>query len=60
MNNNTDAAQSPCVGNCCLDTNDICLGCFRSLAEITGWGQASDAERLKILENIRRRKEASR
>ncbi len=27
------AAQSPCVRNCCLDDDLICLGCFRSLEE---------------------------
>lgn len=36
---------SPCMRNCCLDDQDICLGCFRSLAEIIAWGGASNAER---------------
>ncbi|WP_156302871.1 DUF1289 domain-containing protein, partial [Methylogaea oryzae] len=29
------SASPPCVRNCCLDSTDICLGCFRALAEIT-------------------------
>lgn len=41
---------SPCVRNCCLDDDDICLGCHRSLAEIVAWGGASDQERRAILE----------
>jgi len=53
---NTDAVQSPCVNNCCLNEDDICLGCFRSLTEITGWHHASRHERLKILENCHQRK----
>ncbi|MBU1192647.1 MAG: DUF1289 domain-containing protein [Gammaproteobacteria bacterium] len=43
------SVASPCVRNCCLDDQDICLGCFRSLAEIVGWGGANDAERRATL-----------
>jgi len=57
--NDSDTVQSPCIRNCCLNEDDICLGCFRSLAEITAWSMASNEERLKILENTRRRKEGS-
>jgi predicted Fe-S protein YdhL (DUF1289 family) len=53
-----DIVQFPCVRNCCLDDDDICLGCFRSLDEITGWGEANNQERVIILENARRRREA--
>jgi len=56
--NDSDAVQSPCIRNCCLDEDDICLGCFRSIDEITGWNHASNDERLKILDNIRQRKQA--
>lgn len=41
---------SPCVRNCCLDDDDICLGCHRTLAEIVTWGTASEAERRAIVE----------
>jgi predicted Fe-S protein YdhL (DUF1289 family) len=41
--------QSPCIRRCCLDDNDICLGCFRSLDEITAWGMSDDGTRLDIL-----------
>lgn len=46
---------SPCVRNCCLDENDICLGCFRSLAEITAWSAADNAMRRDILAKARER-----
>jgi uncharacterized protein len=55
-----DAAHnvdSPCVRNCCLDENDICLGCHRSIAEICGWSAASDAERKEILARCEVRRE---
>jgi predicted Fe-S protein YdhL (DUF1289 family) len=50
---------SPCVRNCCLDDDDVCLGCFRTLKEICGWSASSDEERLEILERCKRR-QASR
>ncbi|MDQ7049294.1 MAG: DUF1289 domain-containing protein [Enterobacterales bacterium] len=55
----TDAmiVQSPCVSNCCLDDDDICMGCFRHLDEITGWHSASQERRLEILKNCKKRME---
>jgi predicted Fe-S protein YdhL (DUF1289 family) len=32
-----------------LDQQDICLGCGRSLAEITGWHQADEQQKLQII-----------
>ena len=48
---------SPCIKNCCLDTNDICLGCFRSLIEITQWAQATPETRLLFLDNAKKRQQ---
>lgn len=42
-------ATGPCVRNCCLDADDVCLGCGRALVEITGWNAASDEEKEAIL-----------
>lgn len=47
---------SPCVRNCCLNDDDVCLGCFRSLAEIRAWSQADDRARRQILQNVERRR----
>lgn len=46
---------SSCVGQCCLDREDICLGCGRHLEEITGWRAASDQEKMRILQRAKRR-----
>ncbi|MGA9667091.1 MAG: DUF1289 domain-containing protein [Gallionella sp.] len=43
--------------NCCLNDEDICLGCFRSLGEITQWSETNDHERIIILEKARQRRE---
>lgn len=50
--------ETPCVGQCCLDDDDICLGCFRSLEEITGWAVADNDKRRQFLKNIEARKSA--
>jgi predicted Fe-S protein YdhL (DUF1289 family) len=40
--------ESPCVRNCCLNNDDVCLGCGRTLAEITRWRSVSDTERREM------------
>jgi predicted Fe-S protein YdhL (DUF1289 family) len=53
--------KSPCVRNCCLDPNDICLGCFRSLDEILQWGRSETTpqQKIQILANTATRKKNS-
>lgn len=41
--------ESPCVRQCCLDEQDVCLGCGRHLDEILAWHAAGDAVRQQIL-----------
>ena len=48
---------SPCVDNCCLDENEICLGCFRSLEEIKQWNALSSQDRLAVLRNASQRQD---
>ncbi len=55
MNPNEHRVESPCIRHCCLDNNDVCLGCFRSIDEITGWSQANAALRAEFLDNARQR-----
>lgn len=43
------SVQSPCVRNCCLNEQDVCLGCFRSLEEIKAWQRMSLTERADVL-----------
>ena len=51
------AVSSPCVKNCCLDKQDVCLGCGRTVSEIIRWGDASEKEKLEILSVSAKRKE---
>ena len=41
--------ESPCVRNCCLNDDDVCLGCGRSLQEITRWSTSNDSSKQMIL-----------
>lgn len=47
--------QSPCVRNCCLNEQDVCMGCYRHIDEITGWNQASQERKKEILSRIKER-----
>ncbi len=47
---------SPCVRNCCLDDDDICLGCFRTIDEIIQWGESNDEEKQVILDEAEKRR----
>ena len=55
MTNIDSPVQSPCVRNCCLDDDLICLGCFRSLEEIKDWGIVDNYQRRIILQQARQR-----
>jgi uncharacterized protein len=59
-NNRNTNLESPCIRNCCLDEQDICLGCYRSIQEITGWSQASDINKQEILTRCAQRKEKAK
>jgi len=56
LNENKNEVLSPCIKNCCLDTSDICVGCYRSLSEIVGWRDKSKSQKLVILARCEQRK----
>ena len=45
---------SPCQ-NVCEIENDICIGCFRTLDEISSWIKLSDEKRVKIIKSLEKR-----
>ena len=48
--------KTPCVKVCQMDPRlGLCLGCRRTLDEIARWGAMSDAEREKILNDLKNR-----
>ena len=54
-----DAPRSPCISVCVLDDADICMGCYRSAAEITDWFMATDEQKREVLRRARERMQAS-
>ncbi|MEO9945458.1 MAG: DUF1289 domain-containing protein [Paraglaciecola sp.] len=50
------SVTSPCVRNCCLDKQDMCVGCYRLIDEILIWGQADDHRKTQILKLCEQRK----
>jgi predicted Fe-S protein YdhL (DUF1289 family) len=53
--------ESPCNRVCTLDpASGFCLGCGRSLDEITRWTQMTDAERARLIVDLERRLRARR
>jgi len=57
---NDDEPLSPCISVCLLDEQDICVGCFRSAAEVTDWFMASAEEKREILRRTEERRQAAR
>ena len=52
-----EIVDSPCVRNCCLNDEDICIGCFRSLQEITRWGTLNSQDKQRVLALVAQRKQ---
>ncbi|MGH8378660.1 MAG: DUF1289 domain-containing protein [Gammaproteobacteria bacterium] len=56
----SEPIASPCVRICCLDDDNICIGCGRSLDEIRRWSEMPEQERLETLRLADERREARR
>ena len=53
------ALPSPCVSVCQLDEGSgLCLGCYRTGAEIAAWRSMSPAEQHELLNTLRDRRAA--
>ena len=49
--------KSPCIGICTLDdAGEVCLGCRRTLHEITQWSLMTVEQKTAVLIRIDRRK----
>ena len=48
---------SPCIGVCTINPDDqTCVGCFRTLTEISNWPSLDNAGRHELLEALRVRR----
>lgn len=48
--------SSPCIRECTLDDQDICVGCFRSREEIISWLRMDEAKQRATLEQCEERR----
>ncbi|EAQ66990.1 hypothetical protein MED121_13720 [Marinomonas sp. MED121] len=51
--------KSPCMSLCCLDEQDICIGCHRSVKEITGWSRMDHQAKKETMQKVAEREQAS-
>lgn len=49
MHNSSNNIKSPCSRNCCLNQQNICLGCFRHIDEIIAWQSYSEQNKEQIM-----------
>ena len=53
------AIASPCVNQCRMDeVRDLCLGCFRTIDEIGGWGSGTPEWRATVMAELPARRAA--
>lgn len=50
--------DKPCIRQCCLNEDDICMGCFRTLDDMKIWHKATQNEKMQILQAAFRRKKS--
>ena len=51
--------HKPCMKKCCLNEDDICLGCFRTFNDMLMWNKASIEDKEIMLQKagMRRKKQ---
>lgn len=51
-NKEVSVVVSPCIGVCLLDERDLCVGCRRTMSEISNWSVYTDDRRQEILTEL--------
>ncbi|MDE2440886.1 MAG: DUF1289 domain-containing protein [Betaproteobacteria bacterium] len=52
--------SSPCINVCKMDARSgLCIGCFRTLDEITAWSRSDDITRNEILATVAQRRQVN-
>jgi predicted Fe-S protein YdhL (DUF1289 family) len=58
MHQPISTVESPCINICKLNTGgEYCLGCYRTLDDLSRWSKADDREKQQILDLARGRME---
>lgn len=48
--------MKPCLRQCCLNEEDVCLGCFRTFDDMLQWNKVNTEEKMKMLEMAEQRR----
>jgi uncharacterized protein len=57
---NNNRVITPCIGQCQLDTSQVCSGCYRTSSEITSWIDKTEDEKIAIVIRCKKQIEAKR
>lgn len=50
--------KTPCIKVCVIDgQSSLCLGCFRTLAEVAGWARLSPEDREAVMAELPSRRD---
>ena len=50
--------EQPCVRKCCLNDEDVCLGCFRTFDDMLVWNTSTQSQKVQMLNNAKKRQQA--
>jgi predicted Fe-S protein YdhL (DUF1289 family) len=50
---------SPCIKVCILDAGNVCVGCGRTLSEITQWSRMTDEEQRLACDLAQQRRQSA-
>ena len=59
MGDATQPVKSPCIEVCSLNSEDVCIGCYRTANEIIEWFSAPDERKREILVSVSERRAGS-
>jgi len=48
---------SPCIKVCVLDARNVCVGCGRTIDEITQWSRMTEEQQRQVCDSAQRRRE---
>ena len=57
--NKTLEVASPCVRNCCLNADDVCMGCYRHIDEILAWKSYKSHDKETVITSCAQRRTAA-
>lgn len=50
------AVASPCIKVCVLDARSVCVGCGRTIDEITQWSRLTEEQRRLVVDQAQQRR----